>query len=101
MWIKFLKAGFLGLIIGYILAMLLNRWVWLEMRINIGAIIPGSIVFLFILAFWKKFNVSVRLLLCLEALFFAGFLLIIRIRFRCLGFPSGVPIQRRMQCNLS
>ena len=70
--IKFFKAGFAGLIVGLLLALLLNRWVWLEMRINIGAIIPGSIVFFLILAFWKC-SVSLRLLLSLEAMLLVAF----------------------------
>ena len=81
-WIKFLEAGFVGLIAGYILALLLNRWVWLEMRINIGAIIPCSIVFFLILGFWKKFNISVRFLLCLEAISLLAF-------FSLYGFKLG------------
>jgi hypothetical protein len=38
-----LKAPFTGLIIGFLFTFLLSRSVWLEMRVNIGHVIPISV----------------------------------------------------------
>jgi hypothetical protein len=83
---RLLKAGFVGLIAGYILALLLNRWVWLEMRINIASIIPASFLFFLILACWKKFTVSLPLLLCLEAILLVVFFSLYGLKLGALAF---------------
>jgi len=61
-----LKSGFVGIILGYILALLLVQWLWLEMRFNVGIIVPGSAVFCMLLAFWKRFTIHCSLLFILE-----------------------------------
>ncbi len=39
----YLKAPFTGLVIGFLFAFLLSRSVWLDMRFNIGHVIPISV----------------------------------------------------------
>lgn len=49
---RFLKAAFTGLVAGFLFAFILGRSVWLEMRLNIGHVIPVSVslaVLIFIL----------------------------------------------------
>jgi hypothetical protein len=45
MWFsgRCLKAAFTGLVVGFLFSFLLSRSVWLEMRVNIGYVIPISV----------------------------------------------------------
>jgi hypothetical protein len=71
---RIIKGGFSGIILGYIIALLLSQWLWLEMRLNIGAIVPGSAVLFVLLALWKKFTIPYSLLLLFEAILLVTFL---------------------------
>ncbi len=42
---SFLQCAYTGFIVGMFIAVILNRWIWLEMRANIALIIPFGLVF--------------------------------------------------------
>lgn len=69
-----LKSGFAGIILGYIFALLLGQWLWVEMRFNIGIIVPGAAVFCMLLAFWKRFTIHYSLFFILEFILLITFL---------------------------
>jgi hypothetical protein len=75
-WPMILKAGFVGLLIGYMLALWLSQWVWLEMRLNVGSTIPGSVVILMLLALWKRIAIPCSLMLILEMTLVVSFAVI-------------------------
>jgi hypothetical protein len=49
----YFQAALTGLVVGYCLAILLGRSVWLEMRVNVGHVLPLSTVF-FLLVFGSR-----------------------------------------------
>jgi hypothetical protein len=42
---KIIRAGFTGFLAGILIALLLYQWVWLEMRVKVGMVIPIGVVF--------------------------------------------------------
>jgi hypothetical protein len=50
---QYFKAALTGLVAGYCVALLLGRSVWLEMRVNIGHVLPLSVA-CFVLAFANR-----------------------------------------------
>ncbi|MDA8236034.1 MAG: hypothetical protein M0Z31_14810 [Clostridia bacterium] len=48
------KFGFTGFIVGYILALVLGQWIWLDMRVNIALIVPVCILAGIGLALWNQ-----------------------------------------------
>jgi hypothetical protein len=55
---RILKGALIGFTLGLILAVLAGSWVWLEMRVNVGLLIPATTVLCSLLAFWKKITLS-------------------------------------------
>jgi hypothetical protein len=52
---RYLEAALTGLVAGYCLALVLGRSVWLDMRVNIGNVIPVSVTcFVFFLRMRKR-----------------------------------------------
>ncbi len=78
MSINILKAGLTGIVLGYLLALLLGRSVWLEMRFNIGLVIPGFTLLCILLSFWKRITLRYSVFFILELLSVAASLLIYR-----------------------
>ncbi len=48
------RALLIGYVLGLLLAVSAASWVWLEMRVNAGHLIPGATVVCPVLACWKK-----------------------------------------------
>lgn len=48
------KGALIGFSLGLVIAVGAASWVWLEMRVNVGLLIPATTVLFSILAFWKK-----------------------------------------------
>lgn len=42
MFNRIIRYGFTGLIMGYFLAVILGQWIWLDMRVNVGLLIPAG-----------------------------------------------------------
>jgi hypothetical protein len=71
-----LKAAFVGLLAGYLVALWLSQWVWLEMRVNLGAVIPGGILIAVLLALWTRMSLPCSLMLALEVTLAVSFVAI-------------------------
>ena len=78
MFITLLKGGLSGLVLGYLLALLLGRSVWLEMRFNIGLAIPVCTLACILFSLWKRITIRYSVFLFLELLSVATFLFIYR-----------------------
>ena len=78
MFITLLKGGLLGFVLGYLLASLLGRSVWLEMRFNLGFAIPVCSLACILVSLWKRITIRYSVFLFLELLSGATFLLIYR-----------------------
>ena len=61
-----LKGGLSGGVLGYVLALLLGRSVWLEMHMNTGLMLPGFALLGMLFSFWRKFNLRYTTFLLLE-----------------------------------
>ena len=48
-----LKGGLAGMLLGFILALLSASWVWIEMRINVGLMIPSMTLVCMAVAAWR------------------------------------------------
>jgi len=77
-FIPLLKAGFLGGILGYLLALFLGRSIWLEMHMNTGRMIPGFGLFGILFSFWRRFTVRYEAFLLLELISVATSFLVYR-----------------------
>lgn len=42
MFNRIIRFGFMGLILGCLSAVILSQWIWLEMRVNVGLLIPAG-----------------------------------------------------------
>jgi hypothetical protein len=80
---RYLKATFTGLVIGFLFAFLLSRSVWLEMRVNVGHVIPISVVASVLFFTLTRRSISFASFLLLELL--AVFILFLLYGF---SFPS-------------
>jgi hypothetical protein len=73
-----LKAGLFGVVLGYFLALLLGRSVWLEMRFNIGLMIPVCTLACILFSVWKRITIRYSFFLFLELLTVVTFLFVYR-----------------------
>lgn len=48
-----LKGALIGFTLGFVLAVLAGSWVWLEMRVNVGLLIPAATFLCAVSALWK------------------------------------------------
>lgn len=72
-----LFKGFLaGFILGLALAIGAASWVWLEMRVNVGLVIPGAMILCPVLACWQRKELSYPVFLAGQFLLFAVLLAI-------------------------
>lgn len=78
--INLLKAGLFGVVLGYLLALLLGCSVWLEMRFNLGLMIPGCALGCVFLYLWKRITIRYSIFLFLELLSLIVFFLIYRFK---------------------
>ena len=78
MFITLLKGGLSGFVLGYLLASLLGRSVWLEMRFNLGFAIPVCSLACILVSLWKRITIRYSVFLFLELLSGATFLFIYR-----------------------
>jgi hypothetical protein len=78
MFITLLKGGLSGLVLGYLLALLLGRSVWLEMRVNIGLAIPVCTLACILFSFWKRTTIRYAIFLFLELSLVVTFLFLYR-----------------------
>ena len=78
---RYLKAAFTGLVAGYCLALVLDRSVWLDMRVNIGHVLPISVTCFVLASATKKRPVRLTPFLLLE-------LLALALLFAFYGFSS-------------
>ncbi|MBF0507599.1 MAG: hypothetical protein HQK57_01575 [Deltaproteobacteria bacterium] len=69
------RLSAMGLIIGFLITILSNHWVWLDMRFNSGVIIPILVVLGGIIGLGTGLSVSFRVVLLLEAIFSAVWLI--------------------------
>jgi len=76
MFITLLKGGLLGFVLGYLLASLLGRSVWLEMRFNLGFAIPVCTLACIFVSLWKRITIRYSVFLFLELLSVAIFFFI-------------------------
>jgi len=76
--ITLLKGGLSGFVLGYLVALLLGRSVWLEMRMNTGLAIPVCTLACVLFSLWKGITIRYPVFLLLELLSGATFLLIYR-----------------------
>jgi len=76
--INLLKGGLLGIVLGYFFALLLSRSVWVEMRFNLGFIIPVCTMACMLLFLWKRVWIRYPFFLFLELLLLIVFFLIYR-----------------------
>jgi hypothetical protein len=63
---RHLKSALIGLVLGYSIALVLGRSVWLEMRLNLGHAIPVSIVFFVLLSARRRRPMRLALFLIFE-----------------------------------
>jgi hypothetical protein len=76
--INLLKGGLLGIVLGYFFALLLGRSVWVEMRFNLGLIIPVCTLACMLLFLWKRVCIRYSFFLFLELSSLIAFFLIYR-----------------------
>ncbi len=74
--IRLLKAGLLGFVLGFLLALWSARSVWLEMRFNIGTIIPATVLGCMLLSFCKRVRIRYSIFLFLQVIWVVVFFLI-------------------------
>ena len=60
------KTGFLGFLAGFFLALVLCQWVWLEMRVNIGLLIPVCMLLFVLVGFRRNLSLGFSSLLLIE-----------------------------------
>ena len=77
-FITLLKGGLSGFVLGYLVALLVGRSVWLEMRFNTGLAIPVCTLACMLFSLWKRITIRYSIFLFLELLSIATFLLIYR-----------------------
>lgn len=68
------KNGFIGFLVGFFLTTLLSQWLWLEMRINIGMLIPCCVILAILLGLRKRFSMNFPSVVLLQCLLFLAFL---------------------------
>ncbi len=54
MLVLVMKGALTGFPLGLILAVLAGSWVWLELRMNVGLLIPAAAFFSAVSSFWKR-----------------------------------------------
>jgi hypothetical protein len=70
------RGAFCGFVLGILLSLLAGSWVWLEMRVNLGLLIPGmTLVCLAVAARWENLF-SHRFFIFLQLLVIAAFIAI-------------------------
>ena len=77
-FITLLKGGLSGFVLGYLVALLLGRSVWFEMRMNTGLAIPVCTLACILFSLWTRVTIRYSVFLLLELLSGATFLLIYR-----------------------
>ena len=76
---EYFKSVFTGFIAGNIIALILNQWIFLEMRVNTNSVIPLSAVACAAFFHFSKIIFQVKYILALELLF--GFLVLLLYKF--------------------
>lgn len=75
-FVYLLKAGLFGFVLGYLLAFLLGRSVWLEMRFNTGLVIPGAAAGSMFFSLLKKIKIRYPVFLLLQIISILVFFLL-------------------------
>jgi hypothetical protein len=78
-FINLLRACLFGTVLGYLLGLILSRSVWLEMRFNLGLMIPVCTLACMFLSTWKRITLRYSVFLFLELLTVVTFLFICRL----------------------
>ncbi len=68
------RGAAVGFTAGFLMATLALSWVWLEMRVNVGLVIPIAALLCAMFALWKGYRFPYRLFLFLQCLLIALFL---------------------------
>lgn len=71
-----LKGSLAGMLLGFILALLSASWVWIEMRINVGLMIPSMTLICMAVAAWKGSIFSAGTFLIFQLILLIIFLLL-------------------------
>jgi hypothetical protein len=77
-FINLFGAFLFGIVLGCFLALILGRSVWLEMRFNLGLMIPVCALVCMLLSHWKRVTIRYSLFLFVELLLLIAFFLICR-----------------------
>ena len=75
-FMRIVKTGFVGFLVGLLLAALLSQSVWLEMRIHVGKLIPWVTVVSIFLGLRKKVDSSFLVVLLLQGVLLLTFLFV-------------------------
>lgn len=82
MFAMILKGALIGFTLGLILAVLAGSWVWLEMRVNVGLLIPAATFLCPVSTFWMRKAFSYSAFLMEQVFLFIALLVIY-------GFDAG------------
>ncbi len=77
-----LKGALTGFTLGLILAVLAGSWVWLEMRVNTGLLIPAATFLCLVFSFWTRKDFP-------YSLFLMGQVLLLFVLLAIYGFDRG------------
>ena len=70
------RGALFGFVLGLLLSLLAGSWVWLEMRVNVGLLIPGmALACLAVAAGWRHLF-PYRFFVLLQLLLFAAFIIL-------------------------
>jgi hypothetical protein len=74
---RIIRTGFTGFLAGIFIALLLYQWVWLEMRVKVGMVIPIGVVFFILMDIKGMLKIN-SLPFLLEGILVLAFLFIYR-----------------------
>jgi len=66
---EYFKSFFAGFIAGNILAMILNQWIYLEMRVNVNLVIPLSAISGIAVYHFSRIKFKLKIIFALELIF--------------------------------
>ncbi len=91
---KTLKSGYIGLVVGFIILLLLNRSIWLEMRVTTELVLPLCTI----AGLWLFLNsgktIRPGLFVALQVLAVLGFLIFYEFDIRVLGLMPAVWVRQ-------
>ncbi len=79
-----MKIGFVGFLVSFLLALLLSQNVWLEMRIQVGKLIPWLVLLCIFLGLRKNVNAGFPAVLLLQGVLLLTFLVVYQFQWSAL-----------------